>query len=509
MLLLLIGGIWIGFAMGQSIPYIDLKLRSKFWFTPERALIETAQYAVWTDFVEAPADPGSGGALALWGRDLMLVTRKGGLYLMRPDRSGFDRLDIPAPFDFDALQDLIPRQDDRNAVGAKGLELRRVEGGWELFVAHSNPDSARGCSTLALSRARLDGTGPATRIVGGWQTIFQTKPCIEAAFRTHLDQSGGILEFAPDGRLMMTVGDLGIDNFREVKETVYPDDPNVDYGKILTIDPDSGAARILTLGNRNPQGLTVAADGTIWSTEHGPAGGDELNLIRPGLHYGWPFVSYGSDYGKFYFPPSGPVQGRHDGYTKPVFSWVPSIAVSAVDQVSGPEFAYWEGDLIVASLRAEKLFRLRLEEGPRVVLAEPIDLEARIRDVIVLPTGEIAAKLDKQSYVVILSNQVGEDGPAFVEPEALAACVTCHALGPQSPGGAGPRLWQVWGRDIASAPGYDYSAGLRGRGGAWDEPALRAFLSDAESFAPGGAMPDQGLTGRELDAVVEALEGLR
>ncbi len=166
MLMLLIGGIWIGFTMGQSIPYIDLKLRSKYWFTPERALIETAQYPIWADFVDAPADPGSGGAMALWGQNLLLVTRTGELHLMRADRSGFDRLDITAPFDFDALQDLLPRQDDRNSVGAKGLALRRVEGGWELFVAHNNPHIDRQCSTLALSRLRLDGTGPTARAAG-------------------------------------------------------------------------------------------------------------------------------------------------------------------------------------------------------------------------------------------------------------------------------------------------------------------------------------------------------
>ncbi|MFQ5565192.1 MAG: PQQ-dependent sugar dehydrogenase [Paracoccaceae bacterium] len=508
MLLLLIGGIWIGFTMGQSIPYIDLKLRSKYWFTPERALIETAQYPIWADFIDAPSDPGSGGQMALWGQNLLLVTRTGELHLMRPDRSGFDRLDIAAPFDFGALQDLIQLSDERKYVGAKGLELRRAEGGWELFVSHSNPHPDRQCSTLALSKLRLDGTGPGTRAAGDWRIIFETEPCIEAAFRTHLDQTAGILEFAPDGRLLMTVGDFGIDNHRESKETIYPDDPNVSYGKIFTINPDSGEASILTFGHRNPEGLTVAADGTIWSAEHGPAGGDELNLIIPGRHYGWPHVSYGSDYGKFFFPPSGPVQARHEGYEKPIFSWVPSIAVSALDQIEGPEFAFWEGDLIVASLVAERLFRLHLEEGPRVVLAEPIDLEARIRDVLVLPTGEIAAKLDEQPYVAILSNQVGED-IAFVPPKALDGCEKCHALGPASPRGSAPSLWKVWGRDVAAIDGYEYSAALRRRGGAWDEPALRAYLSDAEGFAAGTSMPDQGLAGAQLDAVIGALEGLQ
>ncbi len=512
MLLMLIGGIWIGFTMGQSIPYIDIKLRSQFWFTPDRALVETAQYPIWVDFVEAPKDPGSGGAMALWGNNLLVVTRNGEFHLMREDRLGFDRLDIPAPFDPDALEGQIELSAERKFVGAKGVELRRIDGGWELFLAHNIAHPDRACSALALSKVRLDGTGPGARATDDWQTIFETSPCIETSFRTHLDQTAGILEFAPGGRLMMTVGDFGIDNHREIKETIYPTDPNVHYGKILTIDADTGAAEILTMGSRNAQGLTVAADGTIWSTEHGPAGGDELNLIQVGQNYGWPHVSYGSDYGKFYFPPAGQAQNKHEGFTKPVYSWVPSIAVSAVAEIQGPEFGFWEGDLIVASLVAESLYRVHLErdaEGdPRVVVVEPIPLDARIRDVLVLPTGEIAALLDEQGFVAIVSNQVGDD-VAFVTPKALKGCETCHALGPGSRSGSGPDLWQVWDRDIASLDSFAYSGALSSMGGAWDEAALRAYLSDGEVFAPGSSMPNQAISGGDLDQVIEALEGLR
>lgn len=508
LLLLPIAGIWIGFMMGQSIPYIDLKLRSKYWFTPERALIETAQYPVWADFIDAPADPGSGGAMALWGQQVLVLTRSGELHLLRADRSGFDRLDIPAPFDFDQLRDTLEISRERKFVGGKGLAVRRTEGGWEFFVAHNQAHPAERCTTLALSRLRLEGFGLEARPAGPWQVIFETTPCIETAFNTHLDQTAGILEFGPAGELLLAVGDFGIDNHREVKETIYPDDPNVSYGKILAIDPDSGAARILSSGHRNPQGLVLAADGRLWSTEHGPAGGDELNLILPGRHYGWPHVSYGSDYGKFFFPPAGERQNQHEGYEKPIFSWVPSPAISALDEIRGPEFPFWEGDLIIASLKGEKLFRLKLEEGPRVVLAEPIDLEARIRDVMVLPGGEIAALLDEQPYLAILSNQTGEE-VAFVAPPELEACEKCHALGPASRSGSAPSLWQVWGRPIGAVEGFDYSPALARHGGRWDEAALRAYLSDGAGFAPGTSMPDQALSGADLDAVIGALESLR
>ena len=105
-----------------------------------------------------------------------------------------------------------------------------------------------------------------------------------------------------------------------------------DYGKTIRIDPNDWSATKFSLGHRNPQGITIDDKGRIWVVEHGPMGGDELNLIRQGANYGWPSVTLGVNYSgelvddKRWLP--NPRQGRHDDYESPVFAWMPSIGVS-------------------------------------------------------------------------------------------------------------------------------------------------------------------------------------
>ena len=175
-------------------------------------------------------------------------------------------------------------------------------------------------------------------------------------------------------------------------------------GKILRVDPKSGSSRLIAMGLRNPQGLHVDAEGRIWETEHGPFGGDELNLIREGANYGFPLVTYGADYG-----PDGygtlewhlsDTQARHDGWELPVYAWVPSLGISDLMSFSTDLFSLWKGDLIVGSLKAHHLYRIHIREG-RAVVIEPIEVGERIRDLLELPSGEIVAWTDAGALVVL------------------------------------------------------------------------------------------------------------
>ena len=98
-------------------------------------------------------------------------------------------------------------------------------------------------------------------------------------------------------------------------------------GKLVRIELTSGEVEIIAGGFRNPQGFARDADGKLWETEHGPQGGDELNLVRPGLNYGWPYVTHGIQYGNKIWPYSE-TQGRHDEFEKPVYAWIPAIGIS-------------------------------------------------------------------------------------------------------------------------------------------------------------------------------------
>ncbi len=146
---------------------------------------------------------------------------------------------------------------------------------------------------------------------------------------------------------------------------------------------------------RNPQGLYIDENNNIWETEHGPQGGDELNLIKQNRNYGWPFVTYGTHYDTYIWPPSKE-QGRHDGYERPIHAWTPSIAISNLIQIkTRPQ--QWDEDFLVASFGAG-LFRLRIREG-RVILAEPINIDARIRDLEQMNDGTVVLWTDEADYI--------------------------------------------------------------------------------------------------------------
>jgi cytochrome c2 len=253
---------------------------------------------------------------------------------------------------------------------------------------------------------------------------------------------------------------------------------------------------MISRGHRNPQGLEIDRDGRIWVPEHGPDGGDELNLIVEGSNYGFPHVSYGVAYGENTWPLSDQ-QGRHRGYNLPIFAWVPSIGVSNLIQLSGftPE---WDGDLLVGSLYKQTLYRLRYEEG-RIIFAEPVPVNKEIRDIDQLDDGTIVLWTDASEIVEL------RPVPRFQEPvpetvaslgastrdevmSTIRACKQCHGMSSDAENLKLPNLWGVYGRDIAGTDYHLYSTALRQKRGRWDRAALDTFLQNPDAFASGTTM---------------------
>src|SRR5690606_37751645 len=167
-------------------------------------------------------------------------------------------------------------------------------------------------------------------------------------------------------------------------------------GRVPSDNPFAGGAggrpEVWSYGHRNPQGLVYdAATGTLWATEHGPQGGDELNLIQRGANYGWPVIGFGVNYG------SGSaihVGTMRDGMESPVHVWVPSIATSGLMLYTGDRFPSWRGNLFVGGMAGEQLARLELD-GTRVVNEETLARGiGRIRDVRQGPDGLIYLAID-------------------------------------------------------------------------------------------------------------------
>lgn len=220
---------------------------------------------------------------------------------------------------------------------------------------------------------------------------------VEEVFRTQPAKSGaahygGRLAWLPDHTLVLTMGD-GFD-YREQAQN-----PHNHIGKIVRLNPDGSAPNdnpfagaegispeIYSLGHRNPQGLIYDADGhRLISHEHGPRGGDEINIIRAGNNYGWPLVTQGLDYTGARITPFTELEGM----TPPVKNWTPSIAPSGMTLYTGDRFPQWRGSLLVGALAAKQVHRVDIDAQPITEEVLFSELGQRIRDVRTGPEGYI------------------------------------------------------------------------------------------------------------------------
>ena len=274
-----------------------------------------------------------------------------------------------------------------------------------LFVSHHY--FAGDCIEFRVSSTtlRLDQGG--VRISGAWKTEYSANPCIDLDFFRALGGKGGAQiggRMLMDGgdHLLIVIGDNSWWRDDGPNETQKPSplyDTEYHLGKLVRIELASGRAEILARGLRNPQGLARDAKGNLWETEHGPRAGDELNLLKPDLHYGWPYVTIGTQYGRRIWP-HNEAQGRHDGYEKPTYAWIPSIAISSLIVSNSPQFPLWQNDLLISSLREQSLFRVRLHEESAISI-EQIEIGNRIRDITELPDGRIALLTDSHKILLL------------------------------------------------------------------------------------------------------------
>jgi glucose/arabinose dehydrogenase len=215
---------------------------------------------------------------------------------------------------------------------------------------------------------------------------------------------GGRIVFDRQGYLYLTLGERG-----EKERAQKPDDHCgsvirlFDDGRVPPDNPFVGKAgwkpEKYDLGHRNQQGAALnPATGQLWTHEHGPQGGDEINIIRPGRNYGWPVITYGVNYGIGTRIGEGPSK---PGMEQPLYYWVPSIAPSGMAFYTGDRFPKWKGDLFVGSLKFGLLVRLRLE-GEKVVHEERMlkGLLGRIRDVRQGPDGLLYLLTDEDHGVL-------------------------------------------------------------------------------------------------------------
>lgn len=403
------------------------------------------------------------------------------------------------------------------------LLVERRDSVFDVFVSHHYWNDAGKCvvvrvsATSGTARELLDSERP-------WRTLYESRPCLPLVVDGRSlasQQMGGALVRFSANELLLTLGDHGFDGVRHT--TFFSQNDTASYGKTVRVNLTTGTATTHSIGHRNPQGLLVAADGTIWATEHGPSGGDELNRILPGRNYGWPLVTLGVDYEAPVWPLTA-TPGRHDGYEPPVFAWRPSVGTTSVVQLRHPRWADWQNDLIVATMVDQSLWHVRLDNN-RVTYTERISTDgARVRDAILdshgrlvlLIEGNYVAPTTLAIAVVEPLNGTGKEAlDAITDPvlrgEILfRGCIACHSVLRHEPRATGPSLWRVFNRRKAALPTFSYSAALRGLGGKWTTAALDAFIADPAGVAPGTAMGIAGISDpADRAAIIAYLRTLR
>jgi glucose/arabinose dehydrogenase len=266
------------------------------------------------------------------------------------------------------------------------LHPNYAQNGW-IYWAYNAP-GPEGWGT-ALARGKLMG-----HRMSQVQVLFSMLP------KTRTDQHfGGRIVFDASGLVYLTLGDRG-----DMARAQQPGDHAGavirlhDDGRVPQDNPFLGQAGARpekwSLGHRNIQGAALHPQtGQLWTHEHGPQGGDEVNVVRAGRNYGWPLITYGANYGSG----SSIGEGRaKPGLEQPIHLWTPSIAPSGMTFVSGNSFPRWRGDLLVGALRGQMLVRLELA-GEKVVREERLltDQIGRIRDVRSGPEGFIYVLTDE------------------------------------------------------------------------------------------------------------------
>ncbi len=316
--------------------------------------------------------------------DMLVTERPGRLRIIRNGRLLPDSVPgVPAVFarGQGGLLDVVPHPDFAN---------NRL-----LYMSFSKPIPGEDGATTAVARARFEN-----------DRLTNLEELFVADSRGG-GHYGSRLAFDGQGHLFITVGDRQAPPRGDLMAHPAQDLSN-HHGTINRILEDGGIPQdnpfvgrgdaepsIWSYGHRNPQGLFIDHEtGDVWAVEHGPQGGDELNLIRPGLNYGWPVIGHGVNYGA-----GAPIHEttRREGMEEPVRFWVPSIATSGLLRYTGDAFPRWKGSIFVGGMVGQQLARIEMDGQSFVMQETMLRGYGRIRDVRQGPDGFIYLAIDDRT----------------------------------------------------------------------------------------------------------------
>ena len=268
------------------------------------------------------------------------------------------------------------------------------QNGW-IYFTYASPVGNESGSNTALMRAKLvNGSLEQQEI------LYMAEPNTTKAYHF-----GSRIVFDRERYVYFTIGDRG-------EHFVNPQDLSRDGGKVYRLKDDGTVPEdnpfkgdkdkraIYSFGHRNQQGIAIHPEtGAIWAHEHGPQGGDEINIIKKGLNYGWPVISYGINYDNTILTDKTEMEGME----QPIYYYVPSIAPSGMAFVNSDRFPEWRGNLLIGSLKFQYLERLVFGNNNNVIYREKILADyGRVRDVRIGPDGYIYAAVEGKGIYKII-----------------------------------------------------------------------------------------------------------
>ena len=292
----------------------------------------------------------------------------------------------------------VPKVYSRGQGGLLDIALHPnyAKNGWIYITYSSEEGEGNGAHTKLIRAKIIDGS------LAQIESIYLATPKT-----TKAHHFGSRIVFDNDGYLYFSVGERG-DHF------VNPQDIKRDGGKIYRLNDDGSIPKdnpfvgqagtkeaIYSYGHRNPQGMAKnPVTGEIWAHEHGPQGGDEINIVKKGANYGWPVVTYGIDYDGTTIS----TEKEKPGIEKPIFYWLPSIAPSGMTFVTSDRYPDWKGHLLVGSLKFQYLELLKLK-GSEVIDRQKIATDiGRLRNVVQGPDGYIYIAVEGKGILKIIPN---------------------------------------------------------------------------------------------------------
>ena len=258
----------------------------------------------------------------------------------------------------------------------------------KLLISYPRLSSSRSCVEIAVDELVYDRKKQRIRFVSNWLT---SKPCVPISAVQH---TAGRFAVIDKKSVYVSIGDLG---FSDIDDR----DKRGDLGSIFKLRAKSKVK--ISQGHRNPQGIVLFDKKTLIAAEHGPRGGDEINIIKEGGDYGWPFVSYGQPYGSGDYVRPGKT-GNHAGYIEPIKYWVPSIAPTELVQLPVQGWGGWGRALVLGTLREEVLVFMKVSESLNITQSVQVDMGERIRDLEVLSNGSLIATTDAGNLVTVTNS---------------------------------------------------------------------------------------------------------